>query len=386
MLYRFSILVLLILMNHLSATAQQTGKVKGQAVEGATISLLKASDSSLVKLAVAGASGIFELEQVNIGEYFLQVSAVGYQTYYTTAFALKTENEIYDLKAVPLSKSSEELKAVTVTASKRMIEVKPDRTIVNVDAGISNAGATAMEVLEKSPGISVDRDGNISLKGRQGVLVLIDGKPSYLTGADLVNLLNNMMANQLDQIEIMTNPPAKYDAAGNSGIINIKTKKNKQRGWNGSLNLSYGQGAYFKTNNGLNLNYRNEKFNLFLNYSQNSNKNFNNLYIKRTYLDATGKATGYFDQPTMLRMRGDNNSLKAGIDYNLNKKTTIGITGTGFISPRKYNSLSTGYLMDTDRITDSTVQTTSKNSNKWINGTLNLNLRRNPPSNPLQLW
>ena len=209
MLYRFSILVLLILMNHLSATAQQTGKVKGQAVEGATISLLKASDSSLVKLAVAGASGIFELEQVNIGEYFLQVSAVGYQTYYTTAFALKTENEIYDLKAVPLSKSSDELKAVTVTASKRMIEVKPDRTIVNVDAGISNAGATAMEVLEKSPGISVDRDGNISLKGRQGVLVLIDGKPSYLTGADLVNLLNNMMANQLDQIEIMTNPPAK---------------------------------------------------------------------------------------------------------------------------------------------------------------------------------
>ncbi len=153
MLYRFSILVLLILMNHLSATAQQTGKVKGQAVEGATISLLKASDSSLVKLAVAGASGIFELEQVNIGEYFLQVSAVGYQTYYTTAFALKTENEIYDLKAVPLSKSSDELKAVTVTASKRMIEVKPDRTIVNVDAGISNAGATAIEVLEKSPGI-----------------------------------------------------------------------------------------------------------------------------------------------------------------------------------------------------------------------------------------
>ncbi len=375
MLYRFSILVLLILMNNFSAIAQQTGKVKGQAVEGATISLLKASDSSLVKLAIAGTSGIFELEQVNIGAYLLQVSAVGYKTYYTTAFTLKTENETHDLKTVPLSKNSDELKAVTVTASKRMIEVKPDRTIVNVDAGISNAGATAMEVLEKSPGISIDRDGNISLKGRQGVLVLIDGKPSYLTGADLVNLLNNMMANQLDQIEIMTNPPAKYDAAGNSGIINIKTKKNKQRGWNGSLNLSYGQGAYFKTNNGLNLNYRNEKFNLFLNYSQNSNKNFNNLYIKRTYLDATGKSTGYFDQPTMLRMQGDNNSLKAGIDYSLNKKTTIGITGTGFISPRKYNSLSTGYLMDADRITDSTVQTISKNSNKWINGTLNLNLR-----------
>lgn len=374
MLYRFSFLMLMLLMNTI-VFAQQTAKVKGQAVEGATISLLKATDSSLVKLAVAGASGLFEIDQISSGEYLVQVTAVGFKPFYSNPFILQNENETYDLKAVPLTKSSDELTAVTVTASKRLIEVKPDRTIVNVDAGISNAGATAMEVLEKSPGISVDRDGNISLKGKQGVLVLIDGKPSYLSGTDLVNLLNNMMANQLDQIEIMTNPPAKYDAAGNSGIINIKTKKNKQRGWNGSLNLSYGQGAYYKTNNGLNLNYRNEKFNLFLNYSQNANKNFNDLYIKRTYLNQEGKHTGYFDQPTMLRMNGNNNSLKVGVDYSVNKKTTVGITSTGFISPRKYNSLSAGYLMDADRVIDSTVQTSSKNSNKWINGTINLSLR-----------
>lgn len=374
MLYRFSFLMLMLLMNT-SVFAQQTAKVKGQAVEGATISLLKATDSSLVKLAVAGASGLFEIDQISSGEYLVQVTAVGFKPFYSSPFILQNENETHDLKAVPLTKSSDELTAVTVTASKRLIEVKPDKTIVNVDAGISNAGATAMEVLEKSPGISVDRDGNISLKGKQGVLVLIDGKPSYLSGTDLVNLLNNMMANQLDQIEIMTNPPAKYDAAGNSGIINIKTKKNKQRGWNGSLNLSYGQGAYYKTNNGLNLNYRNEKFNLFLNYSQNANKNFNDLYIKRTYLNQEGKHTGYFDQPTMLRMNGNNNSLKVGVDYSINKKTTVGITGTGFISPRKYNSLSAGYLMDADRVIDSTVRTSSKNSNKWINGTINLNLR-----------
>ena len=374
MLYRFSFLMLMLLMNTI-VFAQQTAKVKGQTVEGATISLLKATDSSLVKLAVAGASGLFEIDQISSGEYLVQVTAVGFKPFYSSPFILQNENETYDLKAVPLTKSSDELTAVTVTASKRLIEVKPDRTIVNVDAGISNAGATAMEVLEKSPGISVDRDGNISLKGKQGVLVLIDGKPSYLSGTDLVNLLNNMMANQLDQIEIMTNPPAKYDAAGNSGIINIKTKKNKQRGWNGSLNLSYGQGAYYKTNNGLNLNYRNEKFNLFLNYSQNANKNFNDLYIKRTYLNQEGKHTGYFDQPTMLRMNGNNNSLKVGVDYSVNKKTTVGITSTGFISPRKYNSLSAGYLVDADRVIDSTVQTSSKNSNKWINGTINLSLR-----------
>jgi outer membrane receptor for ferrienterochelin and colicin len=116
-----------------------------------------------------------------------------------------------------------------------LVEQKIDRTIVNVDAAVTNVGATALEVLENSPGVQVDRDGNVSLKGKQGVLILIDGKQSYLAGPDLAALLASMSASQLDQIEIMTNPPAKYDASGNSGVINIKTKKNKQRGFNGSL-------------------------------------------------------------------------------------------------------------------------------------------------------
>lgn len=377
MRFRSIICLLFLVFGCLSTTAQKKGRVLGLVVEGATISLLKAGDSSVVKLAVAGKDGKFDMDQLDFGSYLLQVSAVGYASFYSSEFELTNVKPVLDLGPLYLSKNNAELQAVTISATKRMIEVKPDRTIVNVDAAISNAGATAMEVLEKSPGISVDRDGNISLKGRQGVLVMIDGKPSYLTGPDLVNLLNTMTANQLDQIEIMTNPPAKYDAAGNSGIINIKTKKNRQRGWNGSLNLSYGQGAYYKTNNSLNLNYRKEKFNLFLNYSQNANKNFNSLYIKRRYLDANGQSvTGYFDQPTFLRMSGQNNTLKLGMDYYFSKRTTIGITSSGFISPRKYNSISTGYLMDADRFVDSTVQTTSKNSNKWLNGMLNLNFKQ----------
>src|SRR6185295_5686770 len=102
--------------------------------------------------------------------------------------------------------------------------------VVNVEASITNVGNSALEVLEKAPGVSVDKDGNISLKGKQGVQVYIDGRPSYLNGADLANMLRNMNASQLEQIEIMTNPPAKYDAAGNSGIINIKMKKSIQKG------------------------------------------------------------------------------------------------------------------------------------------------------------
>ncbi len=368
-------LLVLLMMVGTFVKAQHSAKISGMAVEGATISLLKSSDSSVVKLAIAGTQGSFEMDRIAYGIYRLSVSAIGYQAYLSPSFELTEINFEKQFHEIALQPESKEMGAVTVTAAKRMIEVKPDRTIVNVDAAISNAGATAMEVLEKSPGVSVDRDGNVSLRGRQGTMVMIDGKPSYLSGADLANLLNNMSANQIDQIEIMTNPPAKYDAAGNAGIINIKTKKSKQRGWNGNLNLSYGQGRYYKTNNSLNLNYRNEKFNAFLNYSQNANAGFNNLLIKRTYLDAAGNTTAFFDQPTYLVMQGNNNNLKLGIDYNLTKKTTVGITGTGFVSPRKFSGISSGYLRNAMGQTDSLVITTSDNSNRWLNGTLNISLR-----------
>ena len=127
-----------------------------------------------------------------------------------------------------------------------MIEQAIDRTIVNVDASITNIGTSALEVLEKSPGVSVDRDGNISLKGKEGVLIMVDGRPTQLGGADLANLLRSMSSNQLDQIEIMTNPPARYDAAGTSGVINIKTKKTLTAGFNGSASVAYSQGKISK--------------------------------------------------------------------------------------------------------------------------------------------
>ncbi|KIC94800.1 outer membrane beta-barrel family protein [Flavihumibacter solisilvae] len=370
------VLIIAMLLASATGMAQQSGMVKGSTAEGATVSLLKAKDSSLVKLDVATKSGQFRFEALAFGDYLLRISAVGYRPYTSEPFSLTAEHSEQAFPSIALTRTEAELGGVTVTAKKPMIEQRADRTMVNVDAGISNAGATAMEVLEKSPGVAVDRDGNISLKGRQGVMVMIDGKPSYLSGPDLASLLNSMSANQLDQIEIMTNPPAKYDAAGNSGIINIKTKKNKQRGWNGNLSLGYGQGRYWKTNNSLNLNYRNEKFNAFVNYSQNSNKGFNELLIKRTYLDDSRKfPVEYFDQPTHLVSQGSNNTLKVGMDYYAGKNTTIGVVGTGFISPRKFDATSTGYKRDIDSTLEYSVKTVSDNSNKWKNGTLNLNLR-----------
>jgi outer membrane receptor protein involved in Fe transport len=246
---------------------------------------------------------------------------------------------------------------------------------VNVDAAVSNVGATALEVLEKSPGVTVDRDGNISLKGKPGITVMIDGKPTYLSGTELTNLLQSMSANQIDQIELMSNPPAKFDAAGNAGVINIRTKKGKQRGFNGNITLGYGQGKYYKTTNSLALNYRNNKFNAFMNYSLNSNPGYGDLVIDRTYYDPAGNITGYVHQPTFMRFQPFNNNMKLGMDYAVTKKTTIGFTGTGFINRGTFKSNSTGYLQEPDRTWDTAVNTQSTNKNKWKNGSLNLNLK-----------
>src|SRR5258705_2544489 len=202
------------------------------------------------------------------------------------------------MELVPVAKSIE---GVTVVAKRPLIEQKIERTIVNVEASVTNVGASALEVLEKSPGITVDKDGNISLKGKQGVVVMIDGRPSYLSVPDLANMVRSMSASQLDQIEIMTNPPAKYDASGNSGVINIKTKKNKQFGYNGSVTSGYTQGKYPRFNESGNFNYRNGKVNLFANLNYSRNHRGEKLFISRNFRNSTTKdIISMFDQEASM--------------------------------------------------------------------------------------
>src|SRR5687767_3582716 len=235
--------------------AQKTSRVSGHVIDGsqktieaATISLLRSKDSVAVKFAVADKKGVYVFENVPAGHYIVSISAVGHNKGFSETFDVTEGKPEVELKTIELIPTAKSMGAVTVTAKRPLIEQKIDRTIVNVEASITNAGSTALEVLEKSPGISVDKDGNISLKGKAGVLVLVDGRPTQLGAADLANMLRNMQSNQLDQIEIMTNPPAKYDAAGNAGVINIKTKKSKTFGYNGSLSAGVGYGQHLRYN------------------------------------------------------------------------------------------------------------------------------------------
>ena len=219
------------------AQNKTNGKVSGHVIDGnvktieaATITLLRAKDSSVAKLTAANKDGFFAFENVGEGKYIVSISAVGHTKGFSDVFEISEGKPVVELKTIELTPMAKNLTGVTVAAKRPLIEQKIDRTVVNVEASVTNVGTSAMEVLEKSPGISVDKDGNISLKGKQGVQVYIDGRPSYLAGTDLANYLRSLSSNQLDQIEIMTNPPAKYDAAGNAGVINIKTKKSKQFG------------------------------------------------------------------------------------------------------------------------------------------------------------
>ena len=364
--------------------AQNTGKITGSIKDGgnqkiidaATISLLKSKDSSLVKTAITDKEGNFVFENLKEGNYFVSASSLGHSKVYSNSFTLTQEQNNINVGVLQLVPVNESLKEVVVTSKKPFIERRLDRTIVNVDASISNAGSSAMEVLEKSPGITIDKDGNISLKGKQGVKVFIDGKPSYLSGPDLANLLKSMGSAQLDQIEIMTNPPAKYDAAGNAGIINIKTKKNKTIGYNGSISSSVTQGKYIRTNESINLNYRNKNINVFGNYSFRHDKNYSDLTILRKFRDKNSKELlSIFDQQSKFTNDNNSNNAKLGIDINVSKKTTVGVVASGFINTEKFDNNNITLLKNGMNITDSSTFASTEMNNKWKNFSGNFNLR-----------
>jgi hypothetical protein len=380
---KLAILLTVLTLSIVSHAQKGNGKITGSVIDGntktiesATITLLRVKDSSVAKMSVADKTGKFVFDGVTEGKYVVSISAVGHTKGFSEAFEINEANSSITLKTVELVPVAKSLGVATVTAKKPLIEQKIDRMVVNVEASVTNVGATAMEVLEKSPGITVDKDGNISLKGKQGVQVYIDGRPSYLAGADLANYLRNMNASQLEQIEIMTNPPAKYDAAGNAGIINIKTKKTKQFGYTGSISTTWSQGRYAKLSESANFNYRKNKINLFSNLGYSNRENFQNLDIQRKFIDAaTKEVRSHFDQLGRIREGGESFNGKLGMDFYATKKTTFGAVVTGFYNPGHFSSRSDVAISDPNRVLLSNTISSSNNDKKWKHFSANLNFR-----------
>ncbi len=360
-----------------------SGKVSGTVIDGsartiesATITLHRTKDSSVAKMSVASKSGNFVFEGIDQGKYFVSITAVGHQKGYSETFEISAAMSSVVLKTIELIPQAKSIEGVTVSSKKPLIEQKIDRTIVNVEASLTNVGNSALEVLEKSPGISVDKDGNISLKGKAGVVIYIDGRPSYLSGADLANLLRSMNASQLEQIEIMTNPPAKYDAAGNSGVINIKTKKNKQFGYNGSITSGYTQGHFARFNESVNFNYRNGKVNLFTNLTYNRNHRSEDLYITRNFRETgTKNLLSMFDQASHMENQSHFYNAKLGLDYSASKRTTVGFVLNGFYNPSTWQSNTNTFIFDPNHLQTSQTKAATKNDEKWKNFSSNFNVR-----------
>ncbi|SFO56354.1 Outer membrane receptor proteins, mostly Fe transport [Chitinophaga sp. YR627] len=365
-------------INTIQAQQIETARISGRVlqtgakpVEFATITLLKAKDSSLVKGAIADINGQYEFEQIKQGKYLIAAAYVGMTKAYSKPFEVKGSAPV-SMETLTLGADAKNLKEVNVTAKKPFIEQRADKMIVNVENSIIGAGGTAMEALEKSPGVSIDKDDNISLKGKSGVVIMIDGKLTNMSSQDVAQLLKSMPSSNIEQIELITNPSAKYDAAGNSGIINIKLKKNRMVGSNGNVSLFGAYGLTPKYGGALNLNHRNEKFNLFGSYNYNHRENQQHLGLYRTGT-TEGRPT-VFDQDNERKRKSDYHGVKVGMDYFINKNNTIGVmVDAGFRSNTEPADALTK-IGDGQRV-DSTLKTHTNADGTWRRWAYNVNYK-----------
>lgn len=363
------------------AGAQSSGKIIGKItgtghspLEATVVSLLLAEDSSLVKTQFSDQDGSFEFSSLKQNNYKISIEYLGYTKYESQSIAVAQDPvSLGEINLQPSEANT--LNEVVIQKQKNFVERKIDRTVVNVDAMISNAGADAMEVLEKSPGIIVEENGTIKLKGKSGVMVFIDDKPTYLSGADLEVYLKSLPASTLDQIEIMTNPPAQYDAAGSAGVINIKTKKSKARGFNGSVTSRISQGKRTHYRDGLNLNYTDNKIRLFGNVNYANQKFVNDLDIFRRYKNEDGSTKSLFDQNTIMRNKVTTGNAKIGMDYYASEKSTFGMSLIGLLKSGKEKKSGKSSLTNASSVLDSTIIADNREDNKFKNAGVNLNFR-----------
>ena len=304
-----------------------SGKVNmenGEPLSFANILLLKPSDSTLVEGSVALDDGSYSLKEVPQGTYLIMASMVGFEASYSPVFQLDSNKTMGTITL-----REELLDEVQVEGTKPLYQQKMDRMVINVENSIVSAGSSALEILERSPGVLVNRqNNNISIVGKEGVVVMINDKISYVPVSSLIQMLDGMSADNIVSIELITTPPANLDAEGNAGYINIILKERTDVGLNGSISLSGGYSNDYITNNSVNINYRKGKFNLFGTYSLNINETDQIFRFSREYTedgDRVGTST-FSDRES----RQENHNIRAGIDYQISDKTVTGLLVTAY--------------------------------------------------------
>lgn len=368
----FALIFIWILMFFSSILSAQTiqsfslsGSIKSDKTEQMEINLLD-SENKLIKTEIADSNGKFDFNDIKSGTYHLKISRNGSEVYHSNTISL-AENTT--LPSIDLNVKS--IEGVTITKAKPMIERQDGKMIMNVENSIASTGNSAFEVLEKAPGINIDNNDNISLRGKGNLLIQIDGKNTPMTGNDLANYLKGIPSSTIDKIEFITNPSSKYDAAGSS-IINIKLKKEQRKGTNGSISTSLGMGKYVKNNNSISINHRNKKINIFANYSFAYREAYNGLVLDRNFYENNNFKKAYI-QDNYLKFKFNNHIAKAGMDYYMNDKNVLGFS-VGLVSNKfNLNGDNANTTLGSSHMPESTFNTQNASNDNWTNVSVNLN-------------
>ena len=297
---------------------ENTGSISGKVIDKKTneplpyVNIVVKENNKVVTGGITSDKGIFQIKNLALKEYVVEIQFIGYKTILKSVKL--TENSDVNLNTIAIEEDAIQLKGVEIVSERSTIEQKIDRKVINVGKDLTTAGATASEIMNNIPSVNVDQDGKISLRGNENVRVLVDGRPSNIEASQL---LKQIPSTSIKKIELITNPSAKYNPEGMSGIINIVLHKNANDGFNASINTGLTFAKTPKINSSTNLNYKTGKVNFFATYGNNFGKKFNEGSILR--LD---------DQSNQLfDIKNDDKShlFKIGMDYYINDKNTLSV-------------------------------------------------------------
>lgn len=349
---------------------QINGSVKeagsNKAIEYASVILLKLPDSLRMSSTLSDAKGQFSLNKASDGTYMLKIIAVGYQI--TSGHAFQISGKPVILEPILVNGSIKQLSEVQIKSRIPVVEYKADRTVIDVER-MNTAGDNALEVLSKAPGVKLDKDDNLIFKGKSGVNVMIDGKMSYMSGAELTTYLKSLPATVLGKIELISNPPASFDAAGGAGIINIQLKRNKLSETNGNLNLGAGYGKYAKANGGINLNHSSGKLSSYMRMNISNYNSYNRLTLNRKIGDEQ------YNQLNYWHPQGQAYNFSVGADYYLNERHTLGMMYKGYLDPEKNTTTSNSVNYDAAGQKAGAVDMLNPQRNHSSNNAASLNYR-----------
>lgn len=367
----FSLLLLLLIQTSaFCQTTKLSGNIlnatDGKAIEFASVALIHLPDSTRAGLGLSNDKGVFSFENIKPGSYQIKVIAIGYERAQSKAFDLGSTAMI--LPALRLNPTVTSLKEVDIRAKIPLIQQQADRTVLNVEQ-MNTAGDNALDVLKRAPGIKLDKDDNIIMKGKSGVNVMIDGKMSYMSGLELSTYLKSLPGSVMSKVELISNPPSSFDAAGSAGIINIKLKRNKLQGFNGNASIGAGYGEYGKGYGSTNLNYNVGKVSTYGRFSYGYYNSFNRLTMNRNIAGEQFNQLNFWHPIT----RSSNYAL--GADYFINDKHTIGILWKGSSAPYTTNSESNSVNYNTVQQKMGSVNSKNPQDNTSGNNAYNLNYR-----------